>query len=286
MRIFIAADIEGCTGVVHHDQLFEGRPRYQEARRLMTEDINAAIKGALQQDPDALFVVGDGHAEMRNVILEDLHPSAELVVGSAHPDNKPLCQCEGIDNSHDITFLVGFHSRAGTTNGLLSHTLIGGEIYRFKINDEVVGEAAIAEAICASFAAPVGLIVGNSELEAECAQTLAGGYEFVSTKRTLGRTAAICRSPSATRPDISNAAARAVEKFRAGELKHRQFSEGICMQVEFFKPESALRAARFDGIELTEERTISVTSTDGADCFRQVWRAVCYAQADTPQWLS
>ena len=44
MKILIAADMEGITGVVHADQTDSTHPEYQRFRRLMTADVNAAIR--------------------------------------------------------------------------------------------------------------------------------------------------------------------------------------------------------------------------------------------------
>ncbi|MEM1111578.1 MAG: M55 family metallopeptidase [Pseudomonadota bacterium] len=286
MRIFIAADIEGCTGVVHYDQLSEGQPRFAAARRLMTGDINAAIEGALQAAPDATFIVGDGHADMRNVVLEELHPAAELVIGSSNPDNKPLCQCEGIDGQHDLAFLVGFHSMAGTPGGLLAHTLVGTQVKHFRVNDRVVGETAIAHAICQSFGVPIGLVVGNSELLTEAQESLQAGFRFVATKRTLGRTAAVCRTPGVTAKDIAQAAEAAVNDCLNGKLSLATPGDSTRMTVEFFRPEVTARAALSQGVTTVDDYTVTTEHEDAAECFRLLWRAICAALQTTPDWLT
>ncbi|MEM6583749.1 MAG: M55 family metallopeptidase [Pseudomonadota bacterium] len=285
MRIFIAADIEGCTGIVHFDQLDEGQPRYREARALMTGDINAAIEGALSVCPEATFIVGDGHAQMRNVILEQLHDAAELVIGSAQPENKPLCQCEGVEADHDLVFLVGFHSRAGSRPGLLAHTLVGSRIFRITVNGVELGEAGIAEAICSSYGAPVGLVVGNSELESEVRDCLQPGFEFVSTKRTLGSTAAVCKTPGITRRLIADAAANAVRACQAGALSIPTMPDTVIMRAEFLNPEHARLAAESSSIQLVDTRSIEASASTAADCFRDLWSAICRSLLETPAFL-
>ncbi|MBR7518137.1 M55 family metallopeptidase, partial [Mycobacterium tuberculosis] len=47
MKVYISADIEGVAGVVTPEQGQPGNPEYERARRLMTEEVNAAIEGAL-----------------------------------------------------------------------------------------------------------------------------------------------------------------------------------------------------------------------------------------------
>jgi D-amino peptidase len=285
-RIFIAADIEGCTGVVHLDQLMEGQPRYQAARKLMTADINAAIAGAREVDPEATFIVCDGHAAMRNIILEELDPAAELVIGSSRPDNKPLCQCEGIDPDHDMVFLVGFHSRSDTRPGLLSHTLAGTHIKRFLINGLEVGEAAIAEAICASYGAPVTLVVGNHELETELADTLMPGYQFVATKRTLGPTAALCKTPARTWQEIAAAAGRAVRAFREQPPQVRRFSADVTMTVHAHHAEFVRKALASSEVHRLDDYTFEATAVDAAECFRRIWHGIYLGLLQAPEWLT
>jgi len=46
MKIYISADMEGVSGVVHPEHTGWSGRRHHEARLLMTGDINAAIDGA------------------------------------------------------------------------------------------------------------------------------------------------------------------------------------------------------------------------------------------------
>ena len=48
MRLLIAVDMEGVTGVVSWDHVDSKTSEYQRFRRLMTEDVNAAVEGALE----------------------------------------------------------------------------------------------------------------------------------------------------------------------------------------------------------------------------------------------
>ena len=213
MKVFIVVDMEGATGVVHREQLMPGGDGYSAGRKLLTQDVNAVIEGVLEAAPDSTFVVGDGHGIMRNVILEDLHEAAELVIGPAQPENKPLVQCEGVDETFDLAVMVGFHSKAGT-GGLLAHTFVGSTICSLTMNGREVGEAEADAAILGSFGVPVGLVIGNSDLEDEIREWN-NDCGFVSTKRTLGPTAAVCKPPTKTRSEISAAAKAMVERHQA-----------------------------------------------------------------------
>ena len=46
MKVFIVSDLEGVSGVTKPGQTVGGSPMYEESRRLYTEEINAAVRGA------------------------------------------------------------------------------------------------------------------------------------------------------------------------------------------------------------------------------------------------
>ena len=52
MKILIATDMEGITGVTTWDQVTPGHAEYARFRKLMTQDVNAAIRGALDGGAD------------------------------------------------------------------------------------------------------------------------------------------------------------------------------------------------------------------------------------------
>ncbi len=46
MKVLIMSDMEGVSGIVAWSQVNGGAPMYEEGRRLYTEEINAAVRGA------------------------------------------------------------------------------------------------------------------------------------------------------------------------------------------------------------------------------------------------
>lgn len=285
MKIFISADMEGATGVVHGDQLMPEGKTYERARKLMTADINAVITGALREAPESEFVVCDGHAVMRNIILEDLHEAAQLVIGPAHPNNKPLCQSQGCDDSFELALFTGYHSRAGTPGGLLSHTWVGRTIANYRINGELVGETAINAGVMGHFDIPVGLVSGAHELESEASATIPEGFVFVATKQTYGPTAALCLPPVKTRKLLEEGAGEAVRRFRDGRLQPFKPKLPVTIEIEVHRREMADKSAQVPGVERKDERTFTVTADNFKDAAEQAWKAVCRAQDEEPAWL-
>ena len=46
MRVFVVSDMEGVAGITKREQTIGGDPMFEEGRRLYTEEINAAVRGA------------------------------------------------------------------------------------------------------------------------------------------------------------------------------------------------------------------------------------------------
>ena len=132
MNIFISVDIEGISGVVHADMMMPGEPEYSRGRALMVGDANAAIEGAVKAGADYILVA-DGHGPMRNIRIEDLHPAAHLVTGTA--DARDACQLEGADTStFDAAIFIGYHAQAKTFDAIHPHTIAGNAVYELRIN--------------------------------------------------------------------------------------------------------------------------------------------------------
>lgn len=281
MKIFLAVDMEGITGVVHHDQLSAEGRGYAAAQRLLMSDIYAVLDGIQRVYPDATVRIGDGHATMRNVIVDDLPPNVELVVGPARPDNKPLCQLEGLDSSFSLMMQIGYHSKAGTPRGLLAHTYVGSLVSSWCLNGDEVGEITMNTAVANSYGVPVCFVSGNSDLESEAA-SLPGAPVFVSTKTVLGPTAAICLPPSATRIRIREGVEQAL---RSAWLPVGSHSGDTVLDVTTYRREQAERGARAAGVELIGDRTMRVTSASAAEAFRMMWQACTMALEEQHIWL-
>lgn len=284
MKVFIAVDMEGATGVVHHDQLMPDGRGYAAAQRHLTADVQAAIAGILDVEHDAQIVVGDGHAIMRNVILDDIHPQASVVCGPARVANKGLCQMEGINDTFDLAMCIGYHSMAGTVGGLLAHTFVGSVVCTWLLNGHAAGEVEVDAAIAGAMGVPMGLVVGNSDLEPEV-RAWHPTVEFVSTKQTLGPTAAICRPPAWTRHAIHAAARRATERALRGEFMPYDLGEQVEMTIETYRREMTDKAVTVQGVERVDDRRFRCVGATAADAFRLAWCAVTRALEEPAAFL-
>ncbi len=285
MRIFISVDMEGATGVVHRDQLMPEGRTYNDARKLLTADVNAAIEGALRAAPEATFRVADGHGVMRNIVLEELHERAELVMGPATWENRPLCQVQGADDTFELAFMVGYHSRAGTRSGLLSHSLVGSTIANLRVNGQVVGETGLNATILGSMGMAVGLVTGADDLVAEAGADLPGEPVLVQVKRALGVNAAICLPPARTRTLIADGAEEAIRRSRAGRLQVWKVASPVTIEAEVYRREMRDKALLVPGVIDRGDRAFAATADNAADAASIIWRGIARAQDQPASWL-
>jgi D-amino peptidase len=286
VKLFVCADMEGATGVVHRDQLLpEGGAPYPAACKLLTEDIVAAIEGACAAGVTEV-VISEGHAHMRNVILEELPACARLVRGPAAWAQKPLCQIAGLDASFDVAFFLGFHSRAGTPGGLLSHTWAGAIVHELRLDGRVVGETAINAAICGDFGVPVGLVAGADDLVREARQDLGDDLEAVTTKLALGFNLAECWSPKHTQPQLREAARRAVERHRSGPRPVYRTARPCVAELDIHRREMADKMSLVPGLARVGERTVRVEAADATSALSTLWHGITEAFKDPAGWLA
>ena len=72
MKLLIACDMEGITGVTRWEHVTPGDPEYERFRRIMTEDVNSVIEGAFEGGAEEI-IVADGHHKGQNILIEDLN---------------------------------------------------------------------------------------------------------------------------------------------------------------------------------------------------------------------
>jgi len=206
VKVYISCDMEGISGVVAGKQTQMDGDEYKRAQKLMTGEVNAAIEGALTGGATEVLV-NDSHGSMRNILIEELNPSAQLISGSP----KPLSMMQGIDGSFDAAFFIGYHAQAGTAYSVLDHTYSGATVYQVSLNGRPVGETGLNAALAGHFGVPVVLVTGDKLLVEE-AKALLGTVEVVAVKESYGRSAAKCLVPEAARELIREAAQRVLSK--------------------------------------------------------------------------
>ena len=267
MRVYISVDMEGVAGVVHEDQTDPIEPRhaaeYNRMRRLMTSEANAAIEGALEAGAERILV-NDSHWLMRNLLAEELHPSAELLSGGP----KLRSMVEGIELGFDAALFVGYHAMAGAQHAIIDHTYTS-LVHEARLNGRPVGELGINATLAGSYGVPVAMVSGDQALAGEAKTLLGDGVETVVVKHAVGRFAARSLSPAESCRRIREGAAAALRR------THQPLSLDvpIRLEVEFAQAHMADMAELVPGSERTGGRTLEYVHDDYYEVFR-AWRAL------------
>jgi len=261
MKILIATDMEGVTGVTTWEQVTPGHAEYARFRKQMTEDVNAAIRGASDAGADEV-IVADGHWNGSNILIEDLDPRARLNTGSP----SPFSMMQGIDESIDGVIFVGYHARNGSPNAILDHTWSSRTVANVWLNDILTGEYGLNAAVAGHFGVPVIMVSGDQTACAQVTEVL-GDVETAIVKQASSRFAAECLSPQVTQEMICLCAERAVVRLAQGDIPEPFVLDvPIAVTVEFFSSDMADRATRIPFTK-REGTRVSITMQEMASAY-------------------
>jgi len=114
VRVLLFADMEGISRITDHRECWPPFLEYwQTGRDRFTDDVVAAAEGLLEGDASEVVVV-NGHGLGWPNIVWDRLPAGAFPAGEDWLD--------GVE----AQLQVGFHSRVGTQDGFLSHTMVPG----------------------------------------------------------------------------------------------------------------------------------------------------------------
>lgn len=268
MKVLIAADMEGISGVVHWDQVDPKHKEYARFRKLMTGDVNAAVRGAYDGGAREV-IVSDGHNHGRNILIEELDRRARLNSGSP----SPLAMIQGVEDRVSAAMFVGYHARVGTRDAILDHTWSSSTVANVWLNGRLVGEIGWNAAVCGHFGVPVIMVTGDQTACAE-AQELLGPVTTAVVKQATGRMAAECLPPAVTQERIYMAAREAVERLgNAHSPEPLRTETPVSIRIELVTSEMADRAAIFPGASRLEGKQVEFVAPDIVDAYR-AFRAV------------
>jgi D-amino peptidase len=258
VKIYLSVDIEGIAGIVDWKQcLPEGGAEFTRGCRLMAEETNAAIEGALAAGATEI-VVNDGHYEMRNLDPELLHPAARLAQGKV----KPLSMAEGLDASFDALFLVGYHAPAGVRDGTLNHAFHPREL---RYNGQLWSETGLTASVAGYFGVPTALITGDDAAIRD-AERILPPHVGVSVKRGISRYAADSLHPRVARERIRAGAERALAQL--ADCRALTFDGPITVDMELYFSQQADRVELLPTVERVGDRTLRFVAPDSLAAYR------------------
>lgn len=255
LKVYISADMEGIGGVSSWQIQAGSQGReYEKFRRLMTQEVNAAIAGAFDAGASEVLV-SDSHGDGQNIDVELLDKRARLV--RAWP--RPLLMMQGIDNTFDAAVFIGYHASEGRPAAILAHTMSSRRIFEIKLNGVVVPEAGFNAAIAGEFGVPVVFLSGDQTIGEE-ARRLLGPLETVAVKQATGFFSATMMHPEEAQRLIRAGVKRGVE--RRGELKPHKATHPVKLELTYKDTVNAELVSYLPGVERPRGNAVVFTAPD------------------------
>ncbi len=254
LKVYISADMEGVVGVVTGDHLGPTGFEYQQARKWLTSEVNAAIRAARSAGATEI-VVSDSHGNGENILLDEIPRGVRLV--RSWP--RPLAMMQGIDESFDAVLYIGYHASTTNAEGVRAHTMSSGTLTAVKLNGVAVPEAVINAAIAGHFGVPVVMISGDDAIVAE-AQGQLGDLEGAVLKWNYGFHSAMTVTPEEGQEIIADKVSAALA--RLGDFEPYRLEGPIEVEVSFKNYLAAELLAYLPIVERVDSHTISFTGKD------------------------
>ena len=259
MKVFVISDMEGIAGIVRPEQTNAGEALYEEGRKLYTQEINAAVRGAKAGGATEIVVMdchGAGKGYNFNSLLpEDLDPDCEYVVQQEWTEYTSF-----LESGCDAALFVGMHAMAGTPDGVLSHTVSGQAWRSLSFNGTLVGETGINAALCGHWSVPVLLVTGDRAVCREGRELLGDGLTTVEVKEGLGRFSARMKTPREARELIEEGAHKALSDLKA--VAPYNPGSPCEIAIEFTTPDRLQEFANRKGVEVTGSSSLIARGDD------------------------
>jgi D-amino peptidase len=259
VRVHIISDIEGVAGIVKWSQTGGDQTLYHEGRKLYTEEINAAVRGAKAAGATEIVVMdchgAGGDYTFNSLLPAELDPDCEFVVQSEWTE-----YTEFLEQGCDAALLVGMHAMAGTPDGVLSHTVSGQAWLNLEFNGTLVGETGINAALCGQWGCPVVLVTGDRAVCREARALLGDGLTTVEVKVGLGRFSARNLPALRARELIEEGAKRALKDLAA--VQPYVPGRPCEIEIEFTSADRLVEYRNRKNVEVTGPRSIVARGDD------------------------
>jgi D-amino peptidase len=268
VKVLIMCDMEGVSGIVVWEQVNGGAPMYEEGRKLYTEEINAAVRGAKAAGATEIVVVdchgAGGGWTFNSLIPELLHPDCNWVAHHTWSRYTEL-----LEQGCDACLLVGMHARAGTPDGVLCHTISTTNWRNLYFNDDLVGESGINGALCGHYGVPILLVTGDEATCRETRELFGTGLTTVAVKRGLSRYSARQIPPVRARQLIEEGAKHALSNLHA--VKPYVPAKPTTITVDLGTVDNAAQFRGRAGVEVVEPLKVVSQADDWMTAWNQIW---------------
>lgn len=157
---------------------------------------------------------------------------------------------------------------------MLSHTYSGRTLRRVSVGGREVSELGLNAMVAHHLGVPVVLVTGDDAVAEEAREVVPEAL-VVTTKRALGRYAAMCPSRRRMLEEVGEAAFQAVKKVAEGRVRVGPPASPLDVEVEFTDPGMADVAHLVTGSVRVSPTTLRFRAEDALEAYRVV-RAFTY----------
>lgn len=253
-KVFISADIEGTAFAATWDSIHSKGEDYERNCQEMTNEVIAAAEGAHEAGAE-LVVVKDAHRLGTNIYPEQMPEYVQLIRGWSF---EPEVMVEGIDETFDAAFFIGYHNAAGLEGNVLSHTISYAKIQGIEVNGEPASEFLIYSYMAAHYGVPSVLLTGDKQL-CEIGRKYHPGLKTVAVKEDIGgRTRGL--SPALACRMIKEAAQKALNQdLNAAKIR---LPEYFNVELTYKDHTKAYAASFYPGAKLLSPDRVGFDSED------------------------
>jgi D-amino peptidase len=198
-----------------------------------------------------------------------VNPAAYLITGSP----KPLGMMQGIDDTFDAIIFLGYHSKVGTKDAVLDHTMSGSAFASIVINGIEMSEAQINAALAAVYDVPVVLITGDATVCKQTQEELGEELETAVVNEALGRYAAKTLTPEKACVLIKEQTKKALQK--RNWVKPYKLEPPYRFEINFNRSSMADMAEFIPQVERVNPRSVRFETEDFIQGFK-LMRALMY----------
>lgn len=261
MKVYISVDAEGISGIFHLGQVMPSNKEYAFTRRMMVNDINAAVEGAYQAGAEQV-IVNDAHNRGDNLLIDQLDPRVDLISGMM----RPLGMAQGAELGCDAALLIGYHRRKGA-KGVISHSLSYGSMVEMFINGKVASEHDLIGYCLGAYGVPVVFLSGDDLVSADARESIPGVYT-VETKVAIANGAALCHHPARNAKAITETVKKALMNYEKDKIKPMTLEGQVHIDVRYSAEVQAARAANAPNTIRLNENTVRYHGLDYLTAYR------------------
>lgn len=263
MKVWMSFDMEGVAGIVDWAQCSPGdTAAYALGCALLQDEVNAAIEGAIEGGATEI-VLNDSHSRMANLDPRKIAGNAQYISGR----HKPYYMMQGLDESFDAIFFIGYHGSISGKPSNMSHTYNPEVFSGAKVNGRYVGESGINALVADHYQVPIAFVSGD-RITAEETRPFAAGAVNVITKESISRFSAKSLHPTESCRLIRAGAEEAVRKVAAGKMPLPQISLPTALDLEMQTADMADVATWAKGVERTGDRSVQIQNENLLEMFK------------------